>query len=246
MAPDPALNGASSAAIAERLTDELRALGSPERAVSERAYLKSQYTHFGTAVPKVRHVAKTYLRLSRPSHDELVGLIDELWHNDVYERRLLGVELVLSSPKTWSVDDLGWMEGLLRQCGTWALVDGLAAQGVGRIVAADPTGFDVLDRWVTDDDFWVRRSAVLALRDLMRDGREFDRFEHYADRLLGEREFFIRKVLGWVTREAGRRHPEFVSTWVRANLHRMSGVTIREAVKYLPDGAALLAAWKAR
>jgi hypothetical protein len=31
---------------------------------------------------------------------------------------------------------------------------------------------------------------------------------------------------------------------VRANLGRMSAVTIREAVKYLPDGPDLLAAWK--
>ena len=118
MASDPALTTAAGpatlATLATRLTDELRSLGSPERAASERAYLESRYTHFGTsalrhfgtAVPKVRHVAKTYLRLARPSHDELVALVDELWHTDVYERRLLGVELVLASPKTWSVDDL--------------------------------------------------------------------------------------------------------------------------------------------
>lgn len=240
MAPDPALSAA------DRLTAELRALGSPERAVTERAYLKSEYVHLGAGVPAVRTVATTYVRSTRPAHDELVELIDRLWDTDVYERRLLGVELVLASPRTWNVDDLVWIEGLLRRCHTWALVDGLAALGVGRIVSADPAGLEVLDRWVADDDMWVRRSAVLALRDLTRDGREFDRFERYADVLLDEREFFIRKVLGWVARETGRRHPELVSPWVSANLHRMNGVTLREAVKYLPDGPDLLAAWKRR
>ncbi len=232
-------------ADAARLTDELRSLGTPERAVSERAYLKSHLQHFGTAVPKVRAVAKAYLRSATPSHDELVVLIHELWEVDVHECRMLGVELVTAAPELWTVADLRWIEGLLRRCHTWALVDDLAARGVGRIVAADPAGFAVLDRWVVDDDFWVRRSAVLALRDLMRDGKQFDRFERYADRLLAEREFFIRKVLGWVTREAGRRQPELVSAWVRSNLDRINGVTIREAVKYLPDGPDLLIAWKA-
>lgn len=246
MAADAALSAAPAAAIADGLTDEMRALGTPERAGSERAYLKSEYVHLGAGVPAVRSVAKAHVRGARPSHDQLVALVDALWASEIYERRLLGVELVLATPKQWGVADLGWIEGLLRRCHTWALVDGLAAHGVGRIVAVDPAGFGVLDRWVSDDDMWVRRSAVLALRDLVRDGREFDRFERYADLLLPETEFFIRKVLGWVAREAARRHPELVAPWLRANLHRMNGVTLREAVKYLPDGPELLAAWKQR
>ena len=245
MAADPAV-------AAARLTDELRSLGTPERAVSERAYLKSDYVHLGVAVPAVRGVARSFLRSDagrghgQHGHDDLVALVDELWDSDVYERRLLGVELINGAPARWAAADLVWIEGLLRRCHTWALVDGLAAIAVGRIVAADPAGLEVLDRWVGDPDMWVRRSAVLGLRDLNRGALELDRFERYADVLLGEREFFIRKVLGWVARETGRSQPEFVSTWVRANLHRMNGVTIREAVKHLPDGPELLAAWKRR
>lgn len=245
MAPDPALIG-TPRAIAERLTDELRQIGSPERAVSERAYLKSSYVHFGSSVPGVRSVAKAHVRSSRPTHDDVVALVDELWDTDVYERRLLGVELITATPKLWRAADLPWIERLLRNCHTWALVDGLATTAVGRIAATDPAAFDVLEAWVGSDDMWVRRTSVLGLRDLCRSGREWDRFERAADVLLAEREFFIRKALGWVSRETGRRHPELVSPWVRANLDRMNAVTIREAVKYLPDGDELLAAWKRR
>jgi len=245
VAPDPALSG-TPRAIAERLTDELRSLGSPERALSERAYLKSEYVHLGSSVPGVRSVAKASVRSARPSHDEVVALVDELWNTDVYERRLLGVELIIATPKLWGVDDLPWIERLVRNCHTWALVDGLATTAVGRIAAADPAALDVLEAWVGSDDMWVRRTSVLGLRDLCKAGREWQRFERAAEVLLVEREFFIRKALGWVSRETGRRHPELVSPWVRANLGRMNGVTIREAVKYLPDGPDLLAAWKHR
>lgn len=237
---------AGVAAAAARLTDELRALGDPARASSERAYLKSSYVHLGSSVPGVRSVAKAYVKAQRPSHDHLVALVDELWGSDVYERRLLGVELLAATPKLWGVGDLPWIERLLRNCHTWALVDGLATIVVGRIAAADPAALDVLDGWVGSDDMWVRRTSVLGLRDLCKVGREWDRFERSADVLLAEREFFIRKALGWVSRETGRRHPELVSRWVRANLTRMNAVTIREAVKYLPDGDELLAAWKSR
>ena len=56
--------------------------------------------------------------------------------------------------------------------------------------------------------------------------------------MLDEREFFIRKAIGWVLREAGsggltRSRPG----WRHARA-RASGVTMREAVKYLPSDVA--------
>ena len=53
--------------------------------------------------------------------------------------------------------------------------------------------------------------------------------------MLEEKEFFIRKAIGWVLREVGKRRPDEVSRWLRSRTHRASGVTMREATKYLPD-----------
>ncbi len=54
--------------------------------------------------------------------------------------------------------------------------------------------------------------------------------------MLEEREFFIRKAIGWILRDTGRRRPDLVYEWLLPRAPRASGVTIREAVKYLaPD-----------
>jgi hypothetical protein len=60
------------------------------------------------------------------------------------------------------------------------------------------------------------------------------------------REFFIRKAIGWVLREAGKRRPGEVVTWLEPRVHRASGVTMREAVKYLSasDRERLLTAYR--
>jgi len=94
-----------------------------------------------------------------------------------------------------------------------------------------------VDAWARDADFWVRRAALLAfLPGLRRGAGDLPRFLDHADRMLTEREFFIRKAIGWVLREAGRRRPDEVFTWSLPRAARMSGVTRREAVKYLtPD-----------
>lgn len=147
-----------------------------------------------------------------------------------------------------SAADLPLLERLIRESRTWALVDGLAGDVVGRLLLADPNTPASLDRWATDDDFWVRRSALLAHLRRLRAGDELGDFGRYADAMLDEREFFIRKAIGWVLREAAKRRPDAVIAWLEPRVPRASGVTMREAVKYLPspDAERLMAAYRAR
>jgi 3-methyladenine DNA glycosylase AlkD len=123
---------------------------------------------------------------------------------------------------------------LIRESKTWAFVDELAIVITGPLVERSPELLRVLDRWAKDDDFWLRRSAMLALlRPLRRGEGDFRRFARYADRMLEEREFFIRKAIGWVLRETGKSQPDIVYAWLLPRATRASGVTVREAVKYL-------------
>ena len=73
-----------------------------------------------------------------------------------------------------------------------------------------------------------------------------DRFLARADRMLEEKEFFIRKAIGWVLREAGKKRPDEVAAWLAPRTDRASGVTMREAVKYLTpaDADRLMAAYQ--
>jgi hypothetical protein len=88
---------------------------------------------------------------------------------------------------------------------------------------------------------------MLALLRPLRRGRgDFQRFAGYADRMLEDREFFIRKSIGWVLRETGKPQPDVVYAWLLPRAGRASGVTVREAVKYLSlaQRGELLAAYQ--
>ena len=73
------------------------------------------------------------------------------------------------------------------------------------------------------------------LRPLRRGEGDFERFCGYADAMLEEREFFIRKAIGWVLREAAKRSPERVDRFITPRVARASGVTMREVVRALPE-----------
>jgi 3-methyladenine DNA glycosylase AlkD len=87
-----------------------------------------------------------------------------------------------------------------------------------------------------DDDFWLRRASLLAyLPGLRRGEGDFDRFVALADPMLEDREFFIRKAIGWVLRETAKKRPALVVDWLEPRLDRASGLTVREAIKHVPE-----------
>jgi 3-methyladenine DNA glycosylase AlkD len=229
------------------VTARLRAAGTAERAAHEKAYLRSELDFLGASVPEIRRAAVGIDRAHPDlTHDELLALVERSWAAGVHELRMLAVELLERRLDLLRPPDLVLLERLLRESGTWALVDGLAASVVGELVERHPDELDaVLRRWAGDDELWVRRAALLAhLPGLRRGGGDFDRFGQLADGMLEEREFFIRKAIGWVLRETAKHRPELVTAWLEPRAQRASGVTLREAVKYLPetDRRRLLAA----
>lgn len=236
------------ASVARHLHVQLAEFGSPQRAAAERAYLKSTLRHVGAPVPAVRRVVREWVRRHpQVGHDDLFAIADALWAEPVHERRLAAIELLQAVPRRIDAADLGWIEAHLRDCHTWALVDPLAGLVLADVVARRPDAvLPQIDTWVADDDFWIRRSAVLALRSAVRRGEQLDRLFAYAETLLPDSEFFVRKAIGWVLREVAPHHPREVSAWLRLHIDEISLVTLREPLRKLADAEEIRALYDAR
>ncbi|WP_432789857.1 DNA alkylation repair protein [Brevibacterium sp. K11IcPPYGO002] len=243
--------------LAEAVDRELRARGGSERAQKEKAYLKSELRHYGVSVPDTRAIVRTSLRGTALDHDEVIELAGLLWtaptssddsassteltdggstgnHPPVHERRAAATMVLIQLQDRLGAGDADFIEDLLREAKTWALVDPLAGDLVGPLSERDAAFDPILERWASDEDFWIRRSALLAHLVPLRQGRgDFDRFSRFAEAMLEEKEFFIRKAIGWVLRDTARTRPDLAFDWILPRAHRASGVTIREAVKRL-------------
>ena len=221
----------------------LRALADPKRAEGERAYLKSDLidddrVHLGVATPACRRIVRQELRaLGAVTHDELLYMVGSLWDRPEFEFKRAATEMAHIRSEMFTPDDLDQVLTWMRRAQTWALIDEWAPRVVGRLLDNYPSEVGpVLDRWSVDDDFWIRRSSLLSMLISLRRGEgEFDRFGRYADAMMGETEFFIRKAIGWTLRDMSRRRPIEVAEFIRPRVGAMSGLTFREAVRRLPD-----------
>ena len=233
--------------LARAIEAGLRARRDAVRAEQEKRYLKSSLEHLGVGATGLRQVVREATAGRKLDRESLLEVTGALWARPVHECRAAAIDLLMRKCKLLEPADLPMLEQMLRESKTWAYVDALAVHVVGPIVAPHA---NLLDRWARDPDFWIRRSAMLALLLPLRRGEhgELPRFLRYADSMLDEKEFFIRKAVGWILRETGRKRPEVVLEFIEPRIARVSGVTLREAVKPLSehDRKRLLAAYRER
>jgi hypothetical protein len=150
-------------------------------------------TYYGASVGAVRGTVRDALRRQPGlNHDDIAALSSELWDVPVFERRLAAVVLLQSRVTFLNNTDLTRIEGFVRSAGMSGLVDPLAVDVVGPMVAgldvvARVRADGVLDRWARDPDPWLRRAALLSpLRALRSGAGDWPRFVRHGRRTLGE------------------------------------------------------------
>ena len=112
----------------------------------------------------------------------------------------------------------------------WDYVDGIAHL-VGDLLRAHPDEMrPVMRAWSTDRDMWKRRVSIICQISFKKD-TDLDLLYANIDPNLAERNFFIRKAIGWALRSYAWTDPDEVALYVAANAARMSGLSRREAIK---------------
>jgi len=223
--------------LVEELEYELRTCGDAERAAGAKAYLKSDLEFIGVAARPLRAVARAFLA-DHPGIDrrQLIDLVQTLWQRPVFELKAVAVALLERRNRDLLIDDLEVVEDLLRRSHTWALVDWLCTKVAAPLVEIDPSAaMAILEKWSGDEDLWLRRASMLAqLPALRAGGGDFGLFASFASRMVGEKEFFVRKAIGWVLRDVSKKRPDLSYAFLSTHIHELSGLTLREGSKYLP------------
>jgi 3-methyladenine DNA glycosylase AlkD len=214
---------------------QLGALGTPARAKSEQAYMKTELRFHGVGAVELRATCAAFCKENPLDRRSLRAIVDALFATEWFDLHSMGIALLERKHALLVAGDAPWLIGLVRVSACWAHVDYLATKVIDPLVAAHPALLARTRTWGKDRDFWVRRTALLAqLRALRRGGGDFALFTEIAAPMLEEKEFFIRKAIGWVLREVSKKRPALVRDFFREHGARASGLTRREGTKYLP------------
>lgn len=223
--------------LARALRQAYAAEGDPRRAGDMRAYMKSAMPYYGVPMPRTRAILRELVQgrdLGDAAH--LAQVVRTLWHGAKRrEERYAALEL-LDRPAARKLEAPGALplyEELIASGAWWDLVDELAARRVGVVLARSPKVVQpTLRRWSRGGDLWLRRAAILAQLK-HRDATDVDFLFDVIEPAVDEKEFFLRKAIGWALRELSRWKPEAVERWLDEHRGRASGLTVREAQRGL-------------
>ena len=206
----------------------------PESAASQRAYMKSDLDFLGVASSDVRSVAKEFVAAQGGlEREHLRAIALHAFAAPSWDRRSVAIAILERRAKLLRAEDLGWLIELVRIAHAWAHVDWLATKVIPHALAHADLGA-TLRAWARDPDVWVRRTALLVQHDALKnEGGDWPPWTEIAIPMLEEKDFWIRKALGWVMREVGKKRPGLVRAFLAEHGDRCSGLTKREASKYL-------------
>ena len=84
--------------------------------------------------------------------------------------------------------------------------------------------------WLASGNFWLQRSAIL-FQLKYKDQVDTEMLSHVITSLLGSKEFFINKAIGWMLREYSKTNPSWVVNF--AERHKLEKLSQKEALKLI-------------
>jgi len=217
----------------EELREVFEKNGNKAIAAKQSAYMRNLFPFYGIPKPQRGLLEKEIFRqFPVKREEELVELIERMWKEEMREFQYAALSLAKKHGKLWSPSTLILFERMVREKSWWDTVDDIAANLVGPLLRKEKGLVAKMDEWIDDDYLWIRRTALifqLRWKEKTDEGRLFS----YCTKRMSEREFFIRKAIGWALRQHGKHAPDKVRAFVEEHRGALSGLSIREAEKYL-------------
>lgn len=215
----------------QTLEEEFLRIANPNIAIQQKSYMKNKFEFFGIKSPERKLISRPFLlKGTLPPKRQLEDLIKILWKKPQREFQYFAHALVFKYKKEIKKKDLALFEFMIVNKPWWDSIDFIAPNMLGHYFKLYPEMRDTtIKKWLASNNIWLQRSCILFQLKYKHDlDTEF--LSYIINSLLGSKEFFINKAIGWVLREYGKSNPtwvlEFTDKTALSNLSRKEALRI--------------------
>ena len=214
--------------------DRLAAAGNHERAAQMAAYMKTDMPFFGVPAPQRRALEATLKKaVSVTSRETYTDLVLDLWGYEEREMKYAAIGMARAFKRWNDVPSMSLYRQLIQEGQWWDFVDEIAHHLVGACYQKHPEDIaPMMDEWVEDTNMWIRRTALIS-QSPRKEHTDAERLFRYCDALAAEKEFFIRKAIGWALRDYSYVAPQSVYDYLLSRRDTLSGLSFREGARVL-------------
>ncbi|KAA3597963.1 MAG: DNA alkylation repair protein [Calditrichaeota bacterium] len=202
-----------------------------ENAKRMQAYMKTEQFFYGVNSPKRRQIFKEVKKNFKiQTQEEYQKIILELWEGKSREEMYFALDVAESNKKFITLEAFPFFEKLVFTATNWDTLDWICSKLISPLILKNRNLEKTLEVWSESKNFWVRRASILAhLKHREETNTEF--LSKIILKLAHEKEFFIRKAIGWVLREYSYSDSNWVIEFVKTHEEILSGLSKREALK---------------
>jgi len=226
--------------IAEEIRKELRRHANPAGVEKAKRFFKEPIDTLGLSTPETREVAKLFY--PRLKGDTLLALEvgGELHTSGVLEEAGVAVGIIKQMRRSLRSEHFDTFDGWVDHLTNWANTDSLCCDLVSETIRLEPSLVGRLLGWTASGNRWRRRAAAVSLIPIVRRGGMLEEALSVADRLMEDRDEMVQKGVGWMLKEASKRHPEEVRKYLLKWRQRTSALVLRYASEKLPPSKRVL------
>eukprot|EP01132_Coremiostelium_polycephalum_P002482 gene2482-3070_t len=194
-------------------------------------YMRSQFPFIGLKAPQRHELLASFLEKNgRPSESEIL---------DIYrlpEREFKYVSMDLAAhqlPKNNDKNRINLYIAYAKHEPWWDTIDIIASKFIGGHFKKFPDmTLDYTDKWIIHSSMWFRRISLIFQLTYKQQADQELLFK-YIRMTFHEKEFFIRKAIGWALREHAKLYPKDVKGFINEHEDQLSKLSIVEALRHL-------------
>ena len=206
----------------------------PEKAAGMQAYMKTEMPFYGVQkpgrVPILKEVVKNFVPSTRADYERLVLALWRLPHR---EEKYIAQGVAVKHRRFMVPASLPLYRRFVVEGAWWDFVDEASTHMIRELVLDYPAKvWQKIDPWISHDNMWLRRSSIICQVGA-KERTDADRLFSFCGQRAFEKEFFIRKAIGWALREYAKTDGNAVAEFVTEHRDDLSGLTYREATKHI-------------
>jgi 3-methyladenine DNA glycosylase AlkD len=203
---------------------------SSNKSIKMAAYMKDKFVFYGVTSPIRKQICKeVYAEYGVP--ENAIEIAKQLFLKPQRECHYVAQELLIKAKKQWKEHHIEDIEWFITTHSWWDTVDHLASNVVGTYFKKWPQNQeDIVRYWNKSDNMWLVRTSIIYQ---LKYKNEVD--SHLLASCIlphtQDKEFFIKKAIGWALRSYADVNPDWVISFVQNN--DLQPLSAKEALRKL-------------
>jgi 3-methyladenine DNA glycosylase AlkD len=201
-------------------------------ALEQKAYMRNQFEFYGLKAAERREIQKPFFNKQfLPDKSELNIIVKILWEKPQRDYQYFSQELTFKYVKQLEQKDIKLFEYMVTHKSWWDTIDFIAAKLMAAYFKTFPEQkVKYVQKWLKSNNMWLQRSALLFQLKYKKE-LDTELLSFSINALLGSKEFFINKAIGWILREYSKTNPKWVLEFV--NKTALNSLSKKEALRLI-------------